>query len=223
MTAQEAAAAWYQADYAKDWASKDGLAGLLQLPWRMSAAITGMARQPRAIADLGSGPGTVLAEYLTTFPDATGHWVDASPDMLEQARANLARFGGRVTFTIGDISELDKVDLPGDLDVITNSRVAHHFNPTDLTRFYAAAREHLTPQGWLVTLDHIRPEELWDKRFRTLLPTFAGPGAGKPTHPHYFPVPTIEEHLTSFADAGFGEFEMPWRAFYTCLFVGKNV
>lgn len=223
MTAQDAAAAWYRDDYAKDWAAADGLAGLLQLPWRMSAVMAGMDRPPRQIADLGSGPGTVLAQFLALYPHAHGHWVDASPDMLTQARENLAEFADRVSYTVADISELDKVDLPDDLDVITNSRVAHHFDPTGLTGFYAAARAHLAAEGWLVTLDHVRPEPQWDKRFRTVLPLFAGPNAGKPSHPHYFPFPTIAEHVTSFTDAGFGDVDMPWRAFYTCLFTGRNV
>ncbi|MCU1666301.1 MAG: hypothetical protein JWR58_6366, partial [Pseudonocardia sp.] len=78
------------------------------------------------------------------------------------------------------------------------------------------------PGGWLVTLDHIRPTDEWDSRFRTVLPAFAGSNAGKPTHPHYFPFPTVDDHLAALTAAGFDEVEMPWRAFYTCLFVGHR-
>lgn len=223
MTAQEAAAAWFKGDYVKGWMAADGLSELLRLPWRMSGVLAGLDRTPRMIADLGSGPGTVLKELLTMYPQARGYWVDASPDMLNEAKGNLREFDDRVSYVVADISELSKVDLPKDIDVVSNSRVAHHFDPVGLARFYGAARDILSPGGWLITLDHIRPTTEWDSRLREILPLFAGPNAGKPTHPHYFPYPTVAEHFAALADAGFTDVEMPWRAFYTCLFTARNV
>jgi SAM-dependent methyltransferase len=142
--------------------------------------------------------------------------------MLESARRTLARHGERVSYVVADAAEFATLDLPAGIDVITNSRVAHHFELSGLRAFYRQAAERLAPGGWLVTLDHIRPTDEWDSRFRTVLPAFAGSNAGKPTHPHYFPFPTVDDHLAALTAAGFDEVEMPWRAFYTCLFVGHR-
>jgi SAM-dependent methyltransferase len=217
-----ATAAWTTPGYAASWSAADGLAGLLSLPWRMTAALVGLQRPPGLVLDVGSGPGTFLDELLTCFPDAQGIWLDASEDMLESARRTLARHGERVSYVVADAAEFATLDLPAGIDVITNSRVAHHFELSGLRAFYRQAAERLAPGGWLVTLDHIRPTDEWDSRFRTVLPAFAGSNAGKPTHPHYFPFPTVDDHLAALTAAGFDEVEMPWRAFYTCLFVGHR-
>ena len=73
-----------------------------------------------------------------------------------------------------------------------------------------------------MTLDHILPPGDWDRRYREVLPIFAGPNAGKPTHPHYFPFPTMTDHLSAMADAGLTDCDLAWRTFYTCLFLGRR-
>jgi trans-aconitate methyltransferase len=171
--------------------------------------------------DLGSGPGTFLNEFLTRFPTAQGIWVDASDAMLGPAQELLARHGDRVSYVLGDVAKLSTLDVPDDCDVVTNSRVAHHFDPTGLTDFYRQVHGCLRTGGWLATLDHILPPGEWNTRYRTVIKEFAGSNAGKPTHPHYFPFPTPEGHMRSFADAGFVETDLAWRAMYTCLFLGR--
>lgn len=221
-SAAEASAPWLATGYAATWASNDGLTGLLQLPWRMTAALIGLQRPPRLVLDVASGPGTFLGELLAQYPEARGIWLDASSEMMQTAKTRLAAYGDRVSYIQGDMNELASVQVPDDVDVITNSRVAHHFQLPELQAFYQAGYEMLAPGGWMVTLDHIRPSEFWDISLRTVLPLFAGPSAGKPTHPHYFPYPTPEEHVTSLRAAGYSNVEMPWRAFYTCLFMGQK-
>ena len=215
-------APWLAEGYATTWAAKDGLAALLQIPWRMTTALVGLRRPPRVVIDVGSGPGTFLNEMLTQYPAARGVWLDASPAMLQTAKTRLAAHGDRVSYIVGDMNDLASLALPGDVDVLTNSRVAHHFQLAELRAFYQASHEVLAPGGWLVTLDHIRPSEFWNDSLRTVLPLFAGPSAGKPTHPHYHPFPTPDEHMDSLRAAGFDNVEMPWRAFYTCLFMGQK-
>jgi hypothetical protein len=55
-----------------------------------------------------------------------------------------------------------------------------------------------------------------------VLPAFAGPSAGKPTHPHVHPYPTIEDHVTRMSRAGLLNIDVPWGAFYTCLVLGRR-
>jgi SAM-dependent methyltransferase len=213
---------WADSGYAASWNAADGLAGLLRLPWQMTGAIVGQDRVPRLVMDLGSGPGTFLKVLLDRFPEARGVWVDSSPAMRQQATDVLRPVADRVSFVVGDVSDLAGLDVPHDCDVITNSRVAHHFDPAGLVRFYRQAAERLAAGGWVATLDHVLPGGTWDARLRAVLPEFAGPNAGKPTHPHYFPYPSVDDHLRSMADAGLDEVQMPWRAFYTCLFLGRR-
>lgn len=220
--ARQRAAAWVDDSYVASWAADDGLAGLLELPWRMASLLVGLDRQPELIIDVGSGPGTFLARLLALYPAARGVWVDASPAMLERARETLAPFAERVGYVIGDMTELGGLGLPGGADVITNSRVAHHLSAIELGAFYRAGRQLLAPGGWLVTLDHIRPEPSWDERLRGVLPAFAGPNAGKPTHPHVHPYPTVDDHVCGMTRAGLADIDVPWRAFYTCLVLGRR-
>jgi SAM-dependent methyltransferase len=222
MGNDEVIQSWASSDYAASWQKADGLAGLLELPWAIATALVGRERAPRLVVDVGSGPGTFLAKLLQAYPDARGVWIDASPGMREQAEERLAPFAGRVTYVVEDAARLSGIEVAHGADVVLNSRVAHHFDHDGLVAFYAAAAGLLQPGGWLVTLDHILPPGEWDSRYRDVLPIFAGPNAGKPTHPHYFPFPTMVDHLSAMSDAGLADCDLAWRAFYTCLFVGRR-
>jgi SAM-dependent methyltransferase len=213
---------WHDRAYINDWMRNDGPRGLLELPWRIAGAVSGMIAPPSLVIDIGSGPGHFLATFLDRFPAAQGVWVDMSTAMREQAQVELGRFAGRVRFVIGDAERLADVDLPRNADVVTNSRVAHHFDPEGLARFYQAAKGLLAENGWMVTLDHIRPVPEWDRRYRTIVPQFAGPGAGKPTHEHKYPFPTVQEHLTAMGAVGFAEPELVWKSMYTALFLARR-
>ncbi|GFG50104.1 hypothetical protein CQY20_04260 [Mycolicibacterium agri] len=213
---------WSSAEYVARWSKADGLAGLLELPWAMATFLVGRDRAPNLVVDVGSGPGTFLATVLTAYPDARGVWVDASPGMREEAENRLGPFSDRVTFIVEDAMNLPTIDVARDADVVLNSRVAHHFDHDGLVAFYCAAASLLKPDGWLVTLDHILPPGDWDQRYRRVLPLFAGPNAGKPTHPHYFPFPTMNDHLAAMSAAGLVDNDVAWRAFYTCLVMGRR-
>ena len=64
-------------------------------------------RSPRRIADLGTGPGTLLLAALSQWPEAHGLGIDASPDALAYARANAERLGlaDRTELRLGDWAE----------------------------------------------------------------------------------------------------------------------
>lgn len=59
---------------------------------------------PRAILDLGTGPGTLLLAALDQWPDACGIGIDASDAALDYARRNAVALGlaERATFQRGD-------------------------------------------------------------------------------------------------------------------------
>jgi SAM-dependent methyltransferase len=212
---------WAAPGYADKWQRADGLSTLLQLPWAMATVLVGQFALPRLVVDVGSGPGTFLGSVLAAYPRARGIWIDAASAMREQAQRTLAPYADRVEYVVADAADLAGIDAARGADVVLNSRVAHHFDAEGLRRFYRHAAQLLVPGGWCVTLDHILPPGEWDARYRAVLPLFAGPNAGNPTHPHFVPFPSMTDHLVALAEAGFTDCDLAWRAFYTCLFVGR--
>jgi SAM-dependent methyltransferase len=217
-----AATIWSDRDFARAWAEGDALRAMLDLPRRISAAVVAGDRpEPSCVVDIGSGPGDYLAVFLEAFPSARGIWTDASRAMLEQARERLAEFGDRVTYRIADMTDLGDA-VPDGVDVITTSRASHHLDRASLLDFYVAAAGHLAPGGWLVNLDHTGSRDAWEGRLRaarTLLRT--GP-AERAAHHHDGPLPTIADHVDGYAAAGITDVDIAWRAFVTCLFMGRR-
>lgn len=231
---QQSAAIWQDTSFARDWAATDSFRDLLGFPRQMAAAIVaGDNPAPGTIVDIGAGPGAVLEVFLERFPDARGVWTDASPAMLDLARDRLAKFGDRVEYHIADMTDAGGAGLPDRADVITTSRAAHHLDRDGLISFYAAAAQRLTLGGWLVNLDHIGPasqagppatagfDDVWDQRLRAARKMF-GVSPDGPKHHHSYPLTSVQDHLDAFAAAGITDVEVPWRAFYTCLFMGRT-
>jgi SAM-dependent methyltransferase len=237
MTAQgeQAAAAWRDEDFARSWAAGDSFRDLLGFPRRMAAEIVGEDNPaPATIVDVGAGPGAVLEIFLQRFPQARGIWTDASSAMLDLAHEQLAPFGDRVEYHLADMTDLDGARLPSNVDVITTSRASHHLDRAGLAAFYATAAKYLKPGGWLVNLDHIGPasqagppaaagaDDVWDQRLRAVRKKFDVSDGPKLKHHHNYPLTSVQDHLDAFAAAGINDVEVPWRAFYTCLFMGRT-
>ena len=214
---------WRDPGFATSWAAQDVLADLLLLPRQIASAIVARDRPGcQLVVDLGSGPGAFLTRFLEQFPDAAGLWTDVSPAMQELARPSLSRFGDRVTYQIVEMPDLSS--LPYGLDVITTSRASHHLEVPVLRAFYAQAHAHLAPGGWLVNLDHTYGvSERWDARLRAARSALVPPPATpRPEHHHTHRAPTVAEHMSALAGAGFTDAEIPWRAFPTCLVMARR-
>ena len=242
MTVQgeQAAAPWRDESFARAWAAGDSFRDLLEFPRRMAAAIIADDREssggpaPATVVDVAAGPGAVLAVFLEAFPEAKGIWTDASDAMLDLAREYLAPFGDRVAYRVADMTDLSGVGLTEPVDVITTSRAAHHLDREGLAGFYAEAARNLKPGGWLVNLDHIGPasqggppaaagyDEVWDRRLRAVRKKFAVADGPTLKHHHNYPLTSVADHLDAFGAAGITDVEIPWRAFYTCLFLGRK-
>ncbi|MFU8875174.1 trans-aconitate 2-methyltransferase [Micromonospora sp. SL4-19] len=57
------------------------------------------AQRPRAVADLGCGPGTLTATLTERWPQARVNGIDSSPEMIARAGA----LDTPVTFAVGDV------------------------------------------------------------------------------------------------------------------------
>jgi SAM-dependent methyltransferase len=219
-----AAAIWRDTDFAREWAEGDSYRDLLSFPRRMAAVIIAADNpEPGTIVDIGSGPGDFLSVMLEQFPQAKGVWTDVSEAMFDMARERLAWFGDRVDFHLVDMTDLAG-GVPEDVGVITTSRAAHHLDRDGLFGFYAQAAARLAPGGWLVNLDHIGPAgpgDTWDQRLRAARKQFGVAQSGTKHH-HNYPLTSVDDHLQALAAAGFIDVELPWRAFFTCLFMARK-
>ena len=91
------------------------------------------AAAPRAVVDLGCGPGDLTATLAQRWPGATVTGVDSSPEMIERA----GRAGHRVRFVAGDVR--DWTPSP-DVDVlVSNATLQWVPGHRDLLRRWAAA------------------------------------------------------------------------------------
>lgn len=215
-------ASWSTPGYAEAWAGGDVLADLLALPRRISVAL---ARQSdmavTRVIDLGSGPGSYLAAFLETFPDAGGVWVDGSEAMLDLARSELAPFGDRVEFVVADVGVAD-LDLPG-AEVVATSRLFHHFAEPTLRRLYSWAHDHLVPGGFFFNLDHFGAAPGWEPRYRAARSELIPPRPDRlAPHRHDEPLRSVPDHLAWLEAAGFEPPDVGWKAFHTALLTARR-
>jgi trans-aconitate 2-methyltransferase len=98
------------------------------------------ARRPRAVVDLGCGPGTLTATLARRWPGATVRGLDSSPEMVERAAA----LGAPVEFGVADVRDW----RPGpDVDVVVSNAVLQWVpGHEDLLAGWVAA---LPPGAWL--------------------------------------------------------------------------
>jgi SAM-dependent methyltransferase len=218
--ASEELESWESSEYALAWAGEDVLSDLLALPRGISVALAADADlDVHHVIDVGAGPGTYLAAFLSAFPAAQGTWVDASEAMEALARD---RLDDRVTYVQADAEKLDEVELPR-AEIVTTSRMLHHFSPESIRRFYSTANLLLEPGGFFFNLDHYGMPDGWEARYRRIRDQFTGgrKRALKP-HRHDYPLTPIREHLGWLGDAGFETPDVPWRTFFTALVAARK-
>jgi trans-aconitate methyltransferase len=210
---------WQDPAFAREWAARDALGGLLGLPRRLAAAVVAHTRPDvRLVIDVASGPGAFLGVFLEAFPEARGVWTDGSPAMEEQARTALARFGDRVEYRSADMSRLGEADLPSGADVVLSSRASHHLEPEGLCKFYREGAALLAPGGWLANLDHTGRSDRWMPLHREVLRSIVG-DRPPPSHTHQHAAPTVGEHLAAARAAGL-DVDIVWATGRTVLLQG---
>ena len=127
-------------------------------------AVAGAKRSPdaRNALDLASGTGDLGVAIARALPEVHVHAVDASPNMIEQARERLttldANIARRVTPRVGDMTALDIADAS--IDVITSGYGVR--NVPDFERAVAEMSRVTRKGATVVTLDFYRPENsIW--------------------------------------------------------------
>ena len=168
------------------------------------------------VLDLGGGTGALSSAVLDGLPGVRITVLDIDPEMLEEARRRLARFGDRVAFREG--SFLDP--LPG-CDAVVASLALHHVHDLESkTALYRVIRDALSPGGVLLNLDAAVTEgaRLNGLMFDRMAARMGEHGisdaeardhfAAWAEEDRYFP---LEAELGALRRAGFDEVECFWR------------
>jgi L-threonylcarbamoyladenylate synthase len=145
----------------------------------------------RRILELGTGTGATAELLLARHPEAELVGVDASPEMLEVARARLP--SERVELRVARIQD----ELPaGPFDLVASALAVHHLGGPEKAELFRRLAGVLGPRGRLVLADVVVPGDPADVRIPCT------PGFDKPSR--------VDEQLRWLQDAGFSA-EVAWE------------
>ena len=154
----------------------DALAGLVfgrALKKAQSAALAGLPAGTPHVLILGGGTGWVLVEVLRRRPQATILYLEASPKMLNLARARLHReypeAVPQVEFRHGTQAALSPAE---DFDVIVTFFVLDCLASADVASALARLRAALRPGSSWRLADFRRVERGWQRALLALMYTF---------------------------------------------------
>jgi tRNA (cmo5U34)-methyltransferase len=137
------------------------------------------------ILELGTGTGETARRLLARHPAARLVGIDASPEMLDVARARLP--AERVDLRVGRLEE----PLPtGPFDLVASALAVHHLDPGQKERLFARIREVVAPGGRFVLADVVVPSDPAEARIPLT------PGFDKPS--------PVSDQLRWLSAAGFG-------------------
>lgn len=109
-----------------------------------------------AVLDVACGTGTLaIAAKRLVGSNGSVTGIDASPEMIERARAKAERAGLTVTFVNGTAGDLPFGDRQ--FDIVMGTLMLHHLPKPVRSAFAAEARRVLKPGGRLLLIDFGRP------------------------------------------------------------------
>ena len=112
-------------------------------------------RTARRILDLGAGDGRLLALLRLDRPESRGVATDASPTMLDAARA---RFAGDMTVEVVEHdldAPLSALGDAGAFDAVVSCFAIHHCSHARKRALYAEVFALLEPGGVFYNLEHV--------------------------------------------------------------------
>jgi trans-aconitate 2-methyltransferase len=113
--------------------------------WGMTVLETLPLKGGERVLDAGCGSGRLTEELLGRMPAGEVVALDSSPQMLEQARQRLSRFGERVEFVEASLQNFELADK---VDGIFSNAVFHWV--PDHAAMFRCLHAALKPGGWLV-------------------------------------------------------------------------
>jgi trans-aconitate methyltransferase len=107
------------------------------------------------VADLGCGSGLVAQMVLDHSPTARVFGLDSSAAMLRLATHRLARYGERVRLAEGDLTALDRIEVPAPWAAVIAVQSLHHLTPPEYAAVVRWTFEHLEAGGWFFIIDRL--------------------------------------------------------------------
>lgn len=168
------------------------------------------------ILDVGAGTGALTAHLARALPDARFTALDVDGTMLEQARARLREFGGRVSFV-----QASFLEASAPRDAVVASLSLHHVPSRDeKVRVYRHLRGVLREGGVLISADAMVPRNevaaraLWAEWTAHLVHGGDSPEAASArfaswkAEDFYF---SVADELAMLGEAGFSALDVKWR------------
>jgi SAM-dependent methyltransferase len=111
----------------------------------------------RSAADLCCGAGKLAIELLASIPRIAVRAYDASPLMLETARAGAAAYDDRFRAELFDLHNPGWASSAPPVDAFVSSLALHHLTPEEKPEFYRTLHTALNPGGIFINADLIWP------------------------------------------------------------------
>jgi tRNA (cmo5U34)-methyltransferase len=164
------------------------------------------------ILDLGTGDGRLLALVRTRYPGAEGVGLDASPPMLERARA---RFCGDAAMTVRRHDLRDRLREAEPFDAVVSGLAIHHLPDDRKLALFAEIHALLQPDGVFANLDLVAAPTLEiHKRFRHEI--------GRPRDDPEDQLARLEDNLEWLRDVGFVEVDCRFKWLELALMVCRR-
>jgi SAM-dependent methyltransferase len=145
---------WYSPAYVSEWIRADE-----QRVRNLEVVVDRLDVRTSAptVLDVGGGYGRLTRLVLERFPTAHVVLHDFSPPMIEQASANLAPFGSRLSVVRADLRDPDWVRaVEGPFDVVVSAIAIHNVRtPATVARVYKDICGLLSDGGQFVNLDRL--------------------------------------------------------------------
>jgi trans-aconitate 2-methyltransferase len=173
-----------------------------QFEWGMAVLNTLELKGGERVMDAGCGSGRLTEELLRRLPSGQVVALDSSPQMLEQARRRLERFGARVQFVEASLQDFE---LPSPVEGIFSNAVFHWV--PDHNAMFRSLHRALAPGGWLVAqFGGTGNLERTHKRADLVaaMPAFREPLHNLQYGPHFEDVPSTRARMEA---AGFKVYE----------------
>ena len=115
--------------------------------------------RPRRLLDLGSGNGAMAHELLKDDAEIEATLIDASPEMLEQARRRLQPYAhvGLLQHSFQDLLR-GQATLPM-YDVVVSGLAIHHLDANEKKALFSYILDHLEPGGHFVNMDVVLADD----------------------------------------------------------------
>lgn len=108
------------------------------------------------IVELCCGEGLLAGALLERFPSCSVLAMDGAPKMIETAKQNLARYGGRVEYQQFNLAEMEWRSMAAPPDAVVSSLAIHHLDDAGKRSLFDDMFIALKPGGAFVIADVLK-------------------------------------------------------------------